>query len=137
MNFRMEHRNRLFEVVVDITPLIDVVFLLLIFFMVTTTFVVSPGHKVELPKSTAQEITAEKRELIVVLTKEGRISFEAKFITVPELRGRLTKLAETRSEDLVIIQADYRVNHGRVVEIMDAAKNAGFRRLAIATEHRG
>ena len=57
----------------DLTPLVDVVFLLLIFFMLSTTFIVAPGIKVKLPKSSSTEISREKKEVRVVMTTDDKI----------------------------------------------------------------
>ena len=130
MNFKKRWKE---DIRVDITPLIDVVFILLLFFIVTTTFVVAPGITVELPKSKSVEIKREKKELRVVITKEKQIFLNARKITLPELSRELLKYAKVNKDAVVILQADENVNHGTVVTIMDTAKSAGLHRLAIAT----
>jgi biopolymer transport protein ExbD len=117
----------------DLTPLVDVVFLLLIFFMLSTTFIVAPGIKVKLPKSSSTEISREKKEVRVVMAKDDKIFVEQKLVSIDELGKYLMKAARESPEGMVIIQADERVLHGKVVEVMDVAKTSGFNKLAIAT----
>ncbi len=117
----------------DLTPLVDVVFLLLIFFMLSTTFIVAPGIKVKLPTSSSTEISREKKEVRVVMAKDDKIFVEQKLVTIDELGKYLKKAARENREGMVIIQADERVLHGKVVEVMDVAKTSGFNKLAIAT----
>jgi biopolymer transport protein ExbD len=117
----------------DLTPLVDVVFLLLIFFMLSTTFIVAPGIKVKLPKSSSTEISREKKEVRVVMAKDDKIFVEQKLVSIDELGKYLKKAVRESPEGMVIIQADERVLHGKVVEVMDVAKTSGFNKLAIAT----
>ena len=117
----------------DLTPLVDVVFLLLIFFMLSTTFIVAPGIKVKLPKSSSTDISREKKEVRVVMAKDNKIFVQQKLVSIEELGKYLKKAARESREGMVIIQADERVPHGKVVEVMDVAKTAGFYKLAIAT----
>ena len=117
----------------DLTPLVDVVFLLLIFFMLSTTFIVAPGIKVKLPKSSSTDISREKKEVRVVMAKDNKIFVQQKLVSIEELGKYLKKAARESREGMVIIQADERVPHGKVVEVMDVAKTAGFSKLAIAT----
>ncbi len=119
---------------IEITPLVDMVFLLLIFFMLSTTFIVTPGIKVNLPKASAEKVSQEKKEVRVVVTKDNMIFLERRLVTVQELEQRLRAVAQKSPQALVIIQADAESLHGRVVEVMDSAKASGLNQLAIATQ---
>jgi biopolymer transport protein ExbD/biopolymer transport protein TolR len=125
---------------VDITPLIDVVLLLVIFFMLTTTFIGAPAIKVNLPTSSAKEITKEQKEVKVTITKDGSLFVERAAgetgdpVTLKELEKVLTRAARDDRETMVIIRADENTTHGKVVAVMDVAKNTGLNRLAIATK---
>jgi biopolymer transport protein ExbD/biopolymer transport protein TolR len=125
---------------VDITPLIDVVLLLVIFFMLTTTFIGAPAIKVNLPTSAAKEITKEQKEVKVTITKDGNLFVEraagetGDSVTLKELEKVLTRAARDDRETMVIIRADENTTHGKVVAVMDVAKNTGLNRLAIATK---
>jgi biopolymer transport protein ExbD len=116
----------------DITPIVDVVFNLLIFFALSLNFAVtSGGINVKLPKaSSAEPIKAE--ELTVNLTADGKIYLNDKVITLEKLSQRLKEKKD--KDSLVIIRADSLVTHGRVVEAMDTVRTNGFSRLAIAVD---
>lgn len=131
LKFKRSHR---IENPPDITPLIDVVFLLLVFFMLSTTFIVQPGIKVTLPKSSAEKIKKEKDEIEVTIAKDGTLHVEGKEITLDRLKALFEESAAAGKESTAIINADESVAHGRVVEVMDIAKEAGISKLAIATE---
>ncbi|MFQ6111735.1 MAG: ExbD/TolR family protein [Nitrospinota bacterium] len=118
---------------ISITPLIDVVLLLVIFFMLSSTFVVQPGIKVRLPKAVMAE-QAEPRDLVLILTREGALYLNDRKVTEKQLAGELAREFKKRKDAYLIIRADKDARHGRVVALMDIAKQAGAKRLAIATE---
>jgi len=130
MNFARRPHD---DLTIDITSLVDVVFLLLIFFMVTTTFATQSGIGVNLPEASARERPSAEA-VSVSITADGTFFLDRGRVTRDALRGGLQELRGQRGEEtVVIIRADEAVSHGRVVEAMDAARSAGFRRLAIAT----
>ncbi len=131
MNFAVRRRE---PSRVDVTPLIDVIFQLVLFFMVSTTFVTSPGIQVDLPRSSAQTIIREKQDINVWMTAEGSLYLDREPMTWPVLSERLAQAAMRDPDTMVIIKADTQVDHGRVVAVMDLARGKGLTRLAIATE---
>ena len=131
MNFRRREGRE--EARIDLTPLVDTVFLLLIFFMLSTTFVVSPGIKVDLPKASKERVFREKRELRITITKDNRIYLDGRRVKMEELERALKERGKKAPRTLVIIRADAKAFHGNVVQVMDMAKSAGLNRLAIAT----
>jgi biopolymer transport protein ExbD len=118
----------------DVTPMIDVVFQLVLFFMVSTTFKTSPGIQVDLPRSTQDVVVADKEDLEVYITANGAIFLDESPVGRDVLDRRLTSAALVNPETLVVIKADTGVDHGRVVAVMDLARSRGLTRLAIATE---
>ncbi|MCO4743340.1 MAG: biopolymer transporter ExbD [Proteobacteria bacterium] len=114
--------------------MIDIVFQLVLFFMVSTTFITAPGIQVDLPRSSAQTVLSEKREINIWMTPQGAVYVDDAPVTATELKARLRQSAENDPGTLVIIKADTAVEHGRVVGIMDLARSEGLTRLAIATE---
>lgn len=130
MEFR--RRKRLLRRL-DVTPLIDVVLLLLIFFMISTTFVITAGIKVKLPQA-ATRAEAREQDIVVVVTEGGELYLDNESVSVDELRLRLKKKVSGRKDNLLIVKADREAKHGRVVQVMDLAKQLGISRLAIATE---
>ena len=117
----------------DITPIVDTVFNLLIFFALSLNFIVTPGITVDLPESITEEIIREREELIVVMDKDNNIFIEENTVSIDQLVTIFTNAAQKSKDTLVIIQADQEVAHGNVVRMMDRAKKAGLERLAIAT----
>jgi biopolymer transport protein ExbD len=117
----------------DITPIVDTVFNLLIFFALSLNFIVTPGIKVDLPESITEEIIREREELIVVMDKDNNIFIDENSVSIDQLVTIFTKTAQKDKDTLIIIQADQEVAHGNVVQMMDRAKKAGLVRLAIAT----
>jgi biopolymer transport protein ExbD len=119
----------------NITPLIDVVLLLLIFFMISSSFVVQPGIKVDLPESDSGSVPS-KNEVRIVLGADGALFFEGKPIDLASLQTRLAALQNSLDKkDVAVIQADKKAPHGEVVAVMDAVQRAGLR-IAIGTNPR-
>lgn len=125
---RMELEHGLKQI--DIAPLIDIVFQLLIFFMLTSSFVMQPGIKVNLPRAVTSE--AVKYENIeIMITSENVVYLNAQVVTTQELRS-LLKLAAKRNQP-ILIKSDRRASLGRVVEIWDLARDLGISQINIAT----
>ena len=115
---------------IDIAPLIDCVFLLLIFFMLTSSFVIIPGINVKLPKAlTSEEI--DSRSLTVVISSEDIIYLEGKPKTVKEIETFIGK----GKHDSIFIKADSDASLGVVVKIWDACKKFGIEKIGIATTY--
>ena len=132
MRFQTRSRD---DVQLDMTPLVDVVFLLLIFFMLSTSLSVNPGIKIDLPKSSAEQVKKKKTTLRVAIEAGGRIFLEGKKLSLVQLREKFQAVDKKQRDDaLVVIEADKKVYHGLVVKVMDAAKSAGLHKLAIATQ---
>lgn len=119
---------------VDLTPMIDVVFQLVLFFMVSTTFTNAPGIQVELPKAASDVVLSDKKDINVWVTSGGEVYVDEEPVSLETLRQKLTAAAERDPDTLVVIKADQGVSHGRVVTVMDLARSKGLARLAIATE---
>ncbi len=132
MRFKKETPKN--QSLLDITPIVDTVFNLLIFFALSLNFISTPGIRVDLPRSSAQEITPEKRDLRVVITATNQLYLNERPVDFGSFREQLTKAAQKSRETQILIQADQRVPHGKVVEIMDVARSAGLHRLAIVTQ---
>jgi biopolymer transport protein ExbD len=120
---------------VNITSLIDVVLLLLIFFMISTTFVTQPGIRVNLPKAASKVDNMAQERNTIVITEENTIYINRQKIRdIQELRDILKEMhSQENTNDLIVVKADETVAHGVVVSVMDIAKTSGFSRIAIAT----
>lgn len=129
MQFKDDDRRK---VSINVTSLIDVVFLLLIFFVVTSTFLERPGLDLSLPEASSTE-AATREEVTVQLEAEGRILVDGEPIELAALSESLeARLGETET-GRVVLEADERVPHGRVVGVMDAARLAGASGIVVAT----
>lgn len=120
---------------IEIIPMIDTMFFLLVFFMVATmSMTVMRGLLVNLPQGKSQDNKQVSETRSVTVTPEGGIYLDKKHVGLEELVRTLSGEAEADQDALVIINADESVSHGKVVEVMDAVKLAGIKRLAIATK---
>lgn len=115
---------------IDIAPLIDIVFQLLIFFMLTSSFVMQPGIKVKLPKAvTSDVIKSENVEILV--TSENVTYLNGSVVTLQEIKAFFKQAA--KRDQTILIKADRRASLGRVVEVWDMARDMGLSQINIAT----
>ncbi|MDP7037981.1 MAG: biopolymer transporter ExbD [Myxococcota bacterium] len=133
MNFSTNKKRR-GAIEVNITPLIDIVFILLVFFLITTTFSQNPGIEVDLPKASSSTQKEQEDVIIVSLTKDGNLILQGQMFSLDALESELDKMFTTRTKATVIIQADAKTHHVNVVKVMDISRRIGFTKLAIATE---
>jgi len=118
------------DVGINIAPLVDVVFLLVIFFAVTTTFLESAGLQLELPESssTAQRDT---KTLTVSLTAAGQLALDGETLQREALQERLRAALEEREQKFVLLRADTHAEHGDVVRVMDLIRESGAEGLTV------
>jgi len=125
-------RTRL-QVQLPLTPLIDIVFLLLIYFLLTTNFLVDEGIKIKLPQAKASAPQTEK-EITVYVDRQGRTFLGTEEVSLAMLFDRLKEMIGGEENKLVVIRADRAVILNKAVKVMDVAKAAGAGRLCLATE---
>jgi biopolymer transport protein ExbD len=125
---RMELEHGLKQI--DIAPLIDIVFQLLIFFMLTSSFIMQPAIKVNLPKALTSEVLKYKN-IEVMVTSENVTYFNGKIVTLQELKNLFKQAA--KRDNSILIKSDRRASLGRVVEIWDMARDLGIVQINIAT----
>ncbi len=123
---------------INITPLTDIFLVLLIIFMVTTTAIAESGKdeggfKVNLPKGGKGDVAGVSRDVTVAILADGRVVVGGKVLDAEALRATFAAASAHGAEPLVLFQADEGVPHGRVVQVMEQAREAGLTRLAIAT----
>jgi biopolymer transport protein ExbD len=123
---------------INITPLTDIFLVLLIIFMVTTTAIAEAGKdeggfKVNLPKGGKGDVAGVSRDLTVAILADGRVVVGGKVLDPTALKAAFAEAKAQAGEPLVLFQADEGVPHGRVVQVMEEAREAGLTRLAIAT----
>ena len=139
MNFR---RKKPEEASVNLTPLIDVVFLLLIFFMVSTTFTRETQLKLDLPQAASGEQvdSAEAQQIELIISATGDIAINQKSLAAPSMGTLKTALQRESAGDNslpLIITADAQTPHQAVIMAMDAAGQLGFTRLRLTTSEMG
>ena len=122
-----------YQVQVPLTSLIDIVFLLLIYFLLTTNFMVDEGIKIKLPQAKASQPQTQ-REITVYVDREGRAFLQNREVTLAALFDRLKEMIGTDRDRLVVVKADRGVMLNKAVRVMDTAKAAGAARLCLATE---
>jgi len=126
-------KNREEEPRISIAPLIDIVFLLLIFFMVTSQFDIAAGIQVDLPKVSEGLTDDESGETITLaIDKSSRIYFEDESIDILTLRDLLQGALDKNNHVNLVLEADKEVEHGEVVQVMDLAHSIGIQSIIIA-----
>lgn len=134
MNFRSGRKPD--EPDVNILPLIDVVFLLLIFFMVTTTFERESEISITLPEASREEIKPELDVIEIAIDKDGRVFINERELPDAQLdtiRNALSAHVDDADRLPVIINADAEATHQSVIRVMDAARQVGLRQITFAT----
>jgi biopolymer transport protein ExbD len=129
-------RQRVEEEGINLTPLIDVVFLLLIFFMVSTSFTKETHLSVELPEAVGQPSTDIPDQIEILISVDGSYSVNGKALVnnkIETLKSAIDKLADGDKKTPLVITADAKTPHQSVVEAMDAAGQLGFVHLSITT----
>jgi biopolymer transport protein ExbD len=129
MKFRQPRNGR--GLILNVTSLIDVMFLLLIFFMVTSTFKNQPAINLVLPRSATASETVDTPS-VLYLTSSGEVYLNDTLVdetALPELLGRLRTSV---NEDRMVLRADENASHGRVVELIDTIKQSGFTRVSLS-----
>ena len=125
------------EANVELTPLIDVVFLLLIFFMVSTTFVRETQLKINLPESAGELQQVDDDTIEIVVDRRGEYSVNGRLLVSSDRRALMRALREVRDPEQtsprIVITADENTAHGAVVRAMDAAGAVGLTRISITT----
>ncbi len=119
---------------INTTSLVDVVFILLIFFAVSTTFFYAGAIKVDLPKAATTLENKSKEMVRITVTKDNKLYMGDKQVAEADLDGILKQAHDANAEATLVIEADTNSLHGIVVRVIDAGKLAGFEKFAIATE---
>jgi biopolymer transport protein ExbD len=127
-------RRKTEAVGVDITPLLDVVFQLLLFFILTSALV-QPGIELDLPESN-QSNESPEADLVISVDKEGRVFFNDKIVDIEEVETSLRFFAMQNSNRNVILRVDSAAPYSKFFSVLDASRNAGIENLHLAHEER-
>jgi biopolymer transport protein ExbD len=118
------------RVLINITSLIDVMFLLLIFFMVTSTFLEQPGMKLELPSAESAEV-ARVEKLVLYISSDEEVVFNDQPVSLDDLEETMLAALSEIEDRTLVLNADKSVQHGTVIRVMDIAKKLGLEKLVI------
>ena len=127
---KFKRRLKIEKGMVDLTPLVNVFFLLLIFFMFTSSFIFQPGIRVNLPKAITSEVIQEEGAVLII-TKADKIYLSDREISNDELSSKLRLIAKSKGS--LLIKADSDASLGRVVEVWDMCRREGVLQINIAT----
>lgn len=142
MNFRSQGKSgaQVEDAEINFIPLIDVLLVILIFLMVTTTYSKYAELQIMLPTADANKAAAREREIDVAVTADGRILVDRKLVARREagaIAEALKIAASARQEPTVVINADAGATHQAVIDVMEGARMAGLARLTFATQTSG
>ena len=122
------------EAAVDITPMLDVVFIMLIFFIVTATFVKESGIDVNRPQA-ATSVVKEKANILVAIDAHNKVWINRREVDVRAVRANIERLHAENPKGTVVIQADKDSRNELLVQVMDASRLAGVYEIALAAEN--
>ncbi len=129
MQFRIK---RYIKPVINIASLVDVLFLLLIFFMVTSAFVEQPNIKLELPSTRHSEVS-KMNNMVLSIARDGKLFLQDRPVDKKTLEEELRRGVLDTGDEVLVLKADKFVPYGVVIDIMDAVKGAGFRKVIAPT----
>ena len=133
---RKRHRSREEDAGIDLTPMLDIVFIMLIFFIVTTSFVKESGVDVTRP----QAATAERQEqgnILVAIRENGEVWIDRRQVDLRAVRANIERMHAENPEGAVVIQADTDSRTGLLVRVMDQVRLAGVSNISIAADEAG
>ena len=130
---RRSYRSSEEDSEVNLTPMLDVVFIMLIFFIVTASFVKEAGIEVNRPGA----VTAERKErasILIAITENGEIWVDKRAVDVRAVQANIERMRAENPQGGVVIQADQNSRNGLLVQVMDAARMAGVKEISLAAE---
>ena len=117
----------------NITPMLDVVFILLIFFIVTANFIKDPGLEINRPDSETAEIT-ENAAILIAIGPTGEIYMDGRRIDVRQVKANVIRLMAENPQGAVVMQADKKATAEKIISVMDEVREAGVIDISIASE---
>ena len=120
------------EATTDMTPLIDCVVLLLVFFMMTTAFFTLRSIQVQMPGEASSATAEVARDINVYIAPSGEVQVQGRTVAVAGLREALGQIALTQGMTSVVLEAADQVRHERIIEVLDQAKAAGIKEVVFA-----
>ena len=121
------------EAAIDMTPMLDVVFIMLIFFIVTANFIKEPGLDVNRPDSDTAE-TQENAAILIAVGPTGEVWMDGRRIDVRQVKANVVKMLADNPQGSVVIQADEKAVADTIIKVMDGAREAGVNAISLASE---
>ncbi len=118
---------------INVTPLVDVMLVLLIIFMVAAPLMTS-GVNVDLPKASANPISQDSEPLTVTVNAEGKIYLQDTALELPDLAGKLAAIADGKMDRRIFVRGDKALSYGRIMEVMATITQGGFTKVALLAE---
>ena len=134
--FRRHFKDTNSGAALNITPLIDMVFILLVFFAVNASFVKESGVEIDRP-SAKSAVSQDKANILIAVTKQGQIWIDQQKVDVRSVRGHVERLHAENPEGSVVIMADESSETGLVIQVLDQARLAGIENVAVAATQAG
>ena len=116
---------------IDLTPMLDVVFIMLIFFIVTSSFIKESGIEVNRPQADSAS-SQDKGNILIAVTADGQVWLDKQVVDVRSVRAHVERMRQEQPEGVVVVQADQDARTGLVVQVMDQARLAGADALSLA-----
>lgn len=130
-NSGRKHRKLMSEI--NITPMVDVMLVLLVIFMVTSPMLVA-GIEVDLPKTEASPISGNEQPLVISIKKKGEVFLFETMISENNLVEKLKEVTKENKDARIFVKGDKDVHYGKIVEVMSSVQNAGFTRVALISD---
>ena len=121
---------------INVTPLVDVMLVLLIIFMVTAPMLTS-GVPIELPETKGQQLQTNKEPVTISVDKSGKVFIQETEIRLDEIAPKLKAIAKNGVEEQIFIRGDKGIDYGTVMRVMGRVKSAGFTKVSLVTETEG
>lgn len=128
-----DHAQKEEEAEINMTPMLDIVFIMLIFFIVTAVFVKEAGMTVDKPEAETAGMQ-DKASILIAVTSDDEVWLNGDEVDVTEVRAQVEKLHSENPRGTIVIQADEKSKAGIVLKVYDAVRDAGIEEIAIATE---
>ena len=135
MNFRRDHSHD--EPEINLIPFIDVLLVIIIFLMLTTTYSKFSGLEINLPTADTSQRPEQPNEINVAITVTGQIQVDKTLLTVSDVESiseALRRAAGDRQDPLIVLDADAKATHQSVIDVMQAAQTAGYPRISFTTQ---
>ena len=119
---------------IDMTPMLDIVFIMLIFFIVTTSFVKEKGLEVNRPENNTNQSNPENKTVSILIDERGMIYMNNRLIDRERVNANIQSFLAENNTDSAVVKAHPKVNHGVVVQVLDQAAEAGLNKLSVVVD---